>query len=322
MGITPDLRNLRAFVAVAEELHFTRAAQRVHITQQALSLQIRQLEASLGVPLFDRTTRRVELTTAGRTMLAHAVALLAAADRAWEDVQRVHKGEAGQVLLSYSPTVRRELLPLLLEEFGARQPDIAVKSCEVWWGDSALADGLTDVAITRSRPIVPDESVLSVPILQSPLGLVLGADHPAALGDTVRVTDLRREALKIWPRPFSPHFYDTIVYSLRFAGFNGPVEELAIFGAGILAGDPEARAEIASGAAFGIGFRNQYTELEPELVWRVIEPLLPIPMHLCWRHDASPAVRNFVSVVLDVAQTKGWLPEQEREEADRLLATT
>jgi DNA-binding transcriptional LysR family regulator len=75
------------------------------------------------VPLFDRTTRRVELTTAGRTMLAHAVALLAAADRAWEDVQRVHKGEAGQVLLSYSPTVRRELLPLLLEEFGARQPD-------------------------------------------------------------------------------------------------------------------------------------------------------------------------------------------------------
>lgn len=307
-------------MAVAEELHFTRAAQRVHLSQQALSLQIRQFEASVGVPLLRRTTRKVELTAAGRTMLAHAVTLLAAADRAWEDAARVHAGEAGQVLLAYSPTARRELLPTILEEFGARHPDITVRSCEVWWGDSALADGLIEVSITRSRPLIPDDDIISVPLIHTPLGLVLGASHHMAKGERARLSDLRGEALKIPPRAFSPHFYDTIVSSLRLAGFGGQIEELAIFGSTILGSDPGARADIEAGRAFGIGFRNQYTSLEPELVWREVDPPILIPMHLCWRRDASPTTRNFVSVVLDVAQEHGWMPEAGRTEAQRLLA--
>jgi DNA-binding transcriptional LysR family regulator len=321
MPDSPDLRYLRAFVVTAEELHFTRAAARLHVTQQALSLQIRQLEASVGAPLFTRTTRKVELTSAGRTMLAHAVSLLASADRAWQEVARVAAGEAGQVLLSYSPTVRREILPTVLEELARRHPNITIRSVEAWGGGSGVEDGHIDVSITRSRPGDDAQETVSVPILQSPLGLIVAAGHPiAACERASALAELRDEVVKIPPRPFAPHFHDTIVEALRRAGFGGEIEELTILGSGILRDDTDAQAEIAEGRAVGVGFAHQYTTLEPDFVWREIEPTQPIPMHLCWRRDASPAVRNLVAVTLEVAEAQGWLPSAEREEAERLLA--
>jgi DNA-binding transcriptional LysR family regulator len=315
-----ELRTLRTFVTVAEELHFTRASERLHLTQQALSTQIRQLEASVGVPLFLRTTRKVELTAAGRTLLAHAVPLLASAERAWEEVTQVGAGESGQVLLSYAPTVRRGMLPLLLEEVERRHPALTVRSCEVWWGDSALADGLIEVSISRSRPPYDDPAIASVAIMHSPLGLVLGREHPLARGETVAVEDLGDEVLKLWPRPFSPTFFDTIVSSLRGRGFANRVEEMRIFGSGILLDDQAACREIAELRAFGIGFAGQYTALEPDIVWRPVEPVMPIPMNLSWRRDGSAAVRNLVGVALDVARAEEWLAPQAHEEAARLLA--
>jgi DNA-binding transcriptional LysR family regulator len=315
----PDLRNLGSFVAVAEELHFTRAAQRQHMSQQTLSSQIRQLETSLGVELFHRTTRKVELTDAGRTLLAHAVPLLAAAARAWEDVARSGPREEEHVSLSYAPTVRREMLPMLLKEFERRRPDVKVSSCEVWWGDAPLlGEGIIEVTITRSSPS-ENEDVVSVPIFHTPLGIILGREHPLAAGETVALGALHHEALKIWPRAFSPRFYDTIVSAMREGGFTGPVEELVIFGSRLLQDDPAACAQIAECRAIGFGFENQYTMLEPELLWRQVEPTIRIPMHLCWRRDASEPVRAFVETTLDVAQTKGWLGSERREEAERLL---
>jgi DNA-binding transcriptional LysR family regulator len=315
----PDLRNLGSFVAVAEELHFTRAAQRQHMSQQTLSSQIRQLETSLGVELFHRTTRKVELTDAGRTLLAHAVPLLAGAARAWEDVARSGPREASHVSLSYAPTVRREMLPVLLQEFERRRPDVKVSSCEVWWGDAPLlGDGIIEVTITRSSP-TDDEDILSVPIFHTPLGVILGREHPLAQAETMSLGDLDDEPLRIWPRAFSPRFHDTIVSAMRENGFTGPTEELVIFGSKLLQDDPDACAEIAAGRAIGFGFEKQYTHLEPELVWRRVEPTIRIPMHLCWRRDASEAVRAFVEVTLDFTHDKGWLGEDRREEAERLL---
>jgi DNA-binding transcriptional LysR family regulator len=317
----PELRNLGSFVAVAEELHFTRAAQRQHLSQQALSSQIRQLETSLGVELFRRTTRKVELTEAGRTLLAHAVPLLAAASRAWEDVARAGgRQEEQHISLSYAPTVRREMLPMLLQEFARRRPDVKVSSCEVWWGDAPmLGDGIIEVTITRSSPTAEDDA-LSIPIFHTPLGVIIGRDHPLAQGDSICLADLRHEALKIWSRPLSPRFYDTIVSAMREGGFTGPVEELVIFGSKLLQDDPAACAEIAECRAIGFGFEKQYPMLEPELVWRRVEPTIHIPMHLCWRRDATEPVRAFIEVTLDVAQARGWLAADRRAEAERLLA--
>jgi DNA-binding transcriptional LysR family regulator len=319
MAGQPELRTLRAFVAVARELHFSRAADSLHLSQQALSSQIRQLEVSVGASLFDRSTRHVELTAAGRTLLNHAIPLLAAADRAWEDVAQIGSGEAGQVRMSYSPTVGRVMLPLMLEELKRKHPQIQIRSCEVWWDDQALNGGLVDIAIRRARPNVGTPNAASVPILQSPLGLILGRSHPLAQQEKVDVADLDGVALKLFPRAFSRSFYDTIVSSLRAAGFTGPVEELVIFGSGLLMHDAAACAEIAAGQAFGVGFDGQYRALEPELVWREVTPTVHIPMNLCWNTTASAAVRNTVGVVLDVARRMDWLPQAAHAQAEQLL---
>jgi DNA-binding transcriptional LysR family regulator len=95
MNANLELRHLRAFVAVAEELHFTRAARRLHLAQQALSVQIRQIEDELGTQLFERTTRSVEMTEAGRTLYAHAVPILASVTAAWEQTARAGPARSG-----------------------------------------------------------------------------------------------------------------------------------------------------------------------------------------------------------------------------------
>jgi DNA-binding transcriptional LysR family regulator len=315
----PELRQLESFVVAAEELHFTRAAQRLYVTQQALSAQMRQLERVLEVALFRRTTRKVELTEAGRVLLEHVVPLLAAADRAWEAVAQAEAGDSGHVALAYAPIVRLELLPALLAEFGQRYPNVEIRTREVLSEQvGKLTDGSTDVNISRNRPPT-GKAIASIPVFYSTLGLMLGRDHPQAQRDSVDLRQLNGEPLKIWPRPFSAGFYDTIVSSLRLGGFTGPIEELANFGGQILIDDPVACAEVASGRAVGFGFDGQYTTLEPEIVWRPILPTLPIPMHLSWRRDASAAARNVVLSTLNIAAAKGWLPEERRAEALRLL---
>src|SRR3954447_22295269 len=134
-----ELRHLRAFVAVAEELHFTRAAARLHLAQQALSTQIRQLEDELGTPLFHRTTRRVELTDAGRTLLLHAGPILASVSAAFQQTQRAGSGELGTLSIASAPTVAEETLPPLIAAVHDRLPDVRVRTCEMWQAEEGRA---------------------------------------------------------------------------------------------------------------------------------------------------------------------------------------
>src|ERR1700761_7919867 len=179
MNNEPELRQLRTFVVVAEELHFTRAAEQLNLAQQALSSQIRSLEQRLGVTLFDRTTRKVELTEAGRTLLAHAMPLLASATRAWDAVGAVGAGEMAHVRVAYAPTARREILPAIIEELHHSHPQMEVTSCEIWGGGDAVRSGMVDIAIMRGD-ISGVPGLCSATIHDSPLGLLLAADHPLA----------------------------------------------------------------------------------------------------------------------------------------------
>jgi DNA-binding transcriptional LysR family regulator len=306
MTTEPELRQLRAFVAVAEELHFTRAANKLNLAQQALSLQIKNLEARLGVQLFARTTRNVELTPAGRTLLAHAVPLLTSASRAWQEVSEAGAGQAGQLSVSYPPTARAELLPRLLDEFHHRYPRLEVHTCEVWLGPEVVSRGIADIAITRG--LVPtDSQILSAAISQSALGVVIGASHPLAKRKAVAADLLQTETLEISARRFSPHFYELIVGLLRSRGFAGPVHEYENLGANFLLDDRTASQEISAGHSFGVGFEKQYPYLPPDLVWRPIEPDLRVPMNICWLASARPAVKNFVAVAQEVARSSGWM---------------
>jgi DNA-binding transcriptional LysR family regulator len=122
MRMAFDFRALRYFVAVAEELHFTRAAERLYIAQPALSEQIRRLEGELGVELLRRTTRKVELTAAGEEFLSRARRILAEADEALAEASRAARGETGRIRVATGATAGLELVPRVLRAFREARP--------------------------------------------------------------------------------------------------------------------------------------------------------------------------------------------------------
>src|SRR5688572_8531295 len=135
-----ELRHLRYFVAVAEELHFGRAAQRVGIAQPALSQQIRRLEEEVGVELFHRTRRKVELSAAGRAMEGRARQALAAADAAIDAARRAARGEAGHLTVGFIETAATTIVPLAVRRLRAEHPDVGLTLREL--GVAAQIDGL------------------------------------------------------------------------------------------------------------------------------------------------------------------------------------
>lgn len=186
-----DLRKLRYFVAVAEELHFGRAAERLHIAQPALSRQIRALEGELRVQLFRRDRRTTELTTAGRQLLEDAGPLLAAATALQRRVI-----EAAQD----SPTFSLAFMPGIIvtdsvRAFSRRHPELKVRLVRTTWDDQVevLREGRADVSIVR-LPI--DQRDLTVrPLFEEPRVVVLRADHRLAGKDSVDIGELASEHL-------------------------------------------------------------------------------------------------------------------------------
>src|SRR3954468_18860019 len=122
-----ELRHLRSFAVLAEERHFGRAAERLHLAQPALSQQIKQLERELGVTLFSRTTRRVELTEAGGRFVGHARDVLADVDRARDDMTSLASGHAGRVSIGFVGTATYDVLPRVAREVRRELPDVALE---------------------------------------------------------------------------------------------------------------------------------------------------------------------------------------------------
>ncbi|KLO28364.1 hypothetical protein ABW16_13370 [Mycolicibacter heraklionensis] len=153
-----NTRKLGYFVAVAEELHFSKAAERVHLAQQALSRQIKELENLVGAKLLERTTRKVTLTPAGEAFLAGARTALAALDEAASAARRAARGLAGTLRLGYVPGAALELTPLILAEFAERHPAVVVEMQEFPVHDSSagLASGAADVAFVRLPKGIPN----------------------------------------------------------------------------------------------------------------------------------------------------------------------
>jgi DNA-binding transcriptional LysR family regulator len=303
-----ELRHLRAFVAVAEELHFTRAARRLHLAQQALSVQIRQIEEELGTQLFERTTRSVELTEAGRTLYAHAVPILASVSAAWEQTARTGAGEIGRLAVCYTPTVADESLPLIVRELHARYPAVRLRTCEMWMAESveAVTTGRFDVGLARC-PVGLGDDLECASIREEAIGVVLGAGHPLAREETVAVEALGWETLCIWPRELSPGFYDHVVGALRAHGFTGPVREFENLGHEVLMSDAVARADVAECRAFSVAFETQYVPLAEEFAWRALEPAPRVPVHMFHKRASNAAARNFTKLALEVAERTGWL---------------
>ena len=185
-----DTRLLRAFVAVAEELNFTRAAERLFIAQQALSSQIQQLETRLGVKLFDRTTRRVTLTGAGESLLPHALAALGAWDAGVDVLDAARRAERATLRVGLSGTGMIPMVSETMRVFRQRHPEVELQASNVGLNQpsAGLREGTVDVAFVR--PPFQDEGISMVTLLTEGRYAVLPANHPLASRSEERPEDL------------------------------------------------------------------------------------------------------------------------------------
>ncbi|MFE0652706.1 LysR family transcriptional regulator [Streptomyces sp. NPDC059534] len=212
-----ELRQLRYFVAVADEGGFGRAAERLGIVQSAVSQQIRRLERELGVTLFERSTRRVRLSGAGERLLPEARGVLAAADRARRVAADIASGAEGLLRLG---TVQGpgDRIFRLLDELAATAPRLHVRLRRLPLADrlAAVRAGELDAALVRAVPAAPDLELF--PVWTDPLYAALPAGHPLAAEPRPDLARLARLPLRLAPREDNPPFHDLITDALRAAG--------------------------------------------------------------------------------------------------------
>ena len=215
-----ELRHLRYFIAVAEELHFGRAALRLRIAQPPLSQQIRRLEADLGVTLFDRTKRRVELTPAGRAFLPEARRAIAQAERAAMTARQAGRSEVQRLAVGFVPSAGFEILPRVLHAWGARFPEVEIDTRVSYPQQQMEALREDHIQIGFLRPPV-DDAVFEVEVLQrEPLVVAVPTSHRLARRSRVRMTDLEAESIVLFPRRLGPGYHDWFVALCRRSGFD------------------------------------------------------------------------------------------------------
>jgi DNA-binding transcriptional LysR family regulator len=235
-----ELRQLRYFVAVAEELHFTRAAERLGISQPPLSQQIQKLEAELGVELFARTRRRVALTEPGRVLLEGARRTLAEAELALRDIRRAARGEVGTLTLGAVGSAWYALLPPLLRGYRERYPDVELVLRQLSTAqqverllsgtlDAGLLRPPIDVRTPRGHPAAANEpSIATETIVREPLLAALPENHRLASRESIDLAELAGEPFIIFPRRYGPGGYDQIMALCRAAGFTPTIAQEAI----------------------------------------------------------------------------------------------
>lgn len=222
-----ELRHLWYFLAVAEELSFSRAAVRIGIAQPPLSQQIRKLEQVVGCTLFDRTGRRVRLTPPGTMLVGEARRILADAAQTTERLRRIGKGEVGSVTIGFSPSTIFSPLPTAVRLFRERFPGVHVRLRETTLSNDveALRAGTLDLAIEREPD--PAEGIVAMPFLVEPFVAAVPADNPLAGRRSIRVAALRDQPFVLFPRENSPGLYRQVMELCRGAGFQPRVVQEA-----------------------------------------------------------------------------------------------
>ena len=285
-----ELRQLRYFVATAEELHFGRAARRVHIAQPSLSRQIALLERELGVKLFDRDTRRVSLTNAGREYLGEARNVLARLTAASETARRAERGELGRLGIGFVYLVALDVLPSLLRRFRASHPDVQLDLHELSTEAqiAGVGDGSLDIGIVRSPSAV--RALATARIHRDEQIVALPATHALTKNPSVKLKDLRSERFIMFPRNDGTAMYDAIVGACAKAGFSPHIVQEAHLYTTVVS---LVAAGIGIAILPGVSARIRHDAV----VYRRLLPRLPIDTGLVWNADevlGKPALRAFL----------------------------
>lgn len=219
MNTELELRLLRSFCAVAEELHFRRAAVRLHATQSAVSQQVKELEQRLGVALFARNRRRVELTDAGRSLYGDAREILAKAETTVLRTREAASGLRGTLTFGLIGAATFEPMPALMRTVRDRAPDIGFRVREMTAREqfAALRDGSLDAGMVRAEPRTADLQLRTV--WREAVICLLPEGHRLAARDRVAVSDLEGEPILNLSRDYDPAAHDLYVGLYRKAGF-------------------------------------------------------------------------------------------------------
>ncbi|WP_067466457.1 LysR substrate-binding domain-containing protein [Actinomadura macra] len=300
-----ELRQLRYFVTVAEELHFGRAAAREHIVQSALSQQVQRLERELGIRLLERSTHHVALTAAGAAFLVEARQILAHVDRA-ADVARGTAGAApalrvGIIDASY------DSMPQILHEAQARHPGLVIHQIEAGVPEQfqLLTDGRLDVGIGRAA--LAPRQIASQVFRHDPLGVLIPYGHRFADMEAVPVAVLAREPLLLAAEAQAPEFNQFTVELCRAAGFTPTVHE------GTVESIRAAADLVAQGRCLYCVPSSCISAL-PGTLWRPLaDPAAHYPWSVLWRADNDS---DYVAAIVNCARTMatrlGWLTGPDR----------
>jgi DNA-binding transcriptional LysR family regulator len=214
-----ELRHLRYFVTVAEEMHFGRAAEKLHLSQPPLSQQIQQLEREVGVQLFYRANRRITLTAAGHVFLEEAKRTLAQAALAVAAARRAEQGAVGSLAIGFSTSATFEVLPALLSAFRRAFPDVLLSLFELNAAQQLQALTERTIQIGLARPSVTSELLVVETVLREPLIAALPASHALAGHHKVSLSDLAAEAFVLSPENPKPSYADMVKALCARAGF-------------------------------------------------------------------------------------------------------
>lgn len=225
--MTLELRLIRSFVCLSEELNFSRAAERLHIAQPALSRQIMALEATLGVQLLHRTKRKVELTTAGATFRNRCYRLLSDVTEAEYEVRRVAAGQEGALAISFIHSSTYGMLPPILNNFRTQFPRVELKLFEMTISEQiqALRAGKVDIGLLR--PPISDDTLDSRPVGTQKFMVALPSSHPHAQAGRISLCALKDDPFVLFERQQSSLFYSRIIAMCEAAGFVPKVSQQA-----------------------------------------------------------------------------------------------
>jgi DNA-binding transcriptional LysR family regulator len=287
-----ELRHLRYFVAVAEELHFGHAADRSFVAQPTLSQQIRAFEDEVGARLFDRSRRGVALTDVGAVLLPHARRVLDEAARAEAAVRAAAEGRAGTLRIGYEAPIMRDGLAGSIRRFRADVPDATLDFWEAGSTEQteAVREGRADVGLVL-LPV--DERGVEVRTLgAAPTVVVVPEGHPFAGRETVALAELAGEPQVAWAREPAPEVYDPYLRASREAGFEPRVAQEVRHAESLL-------GLVAAGVGVGMMHRARVQPGYPGVAYaRVVEPELTIETGMVWRQGGeSPLLARFLEAV-------------------------
>jgi DNA-binding transcriptional LysR family regulator len=298
-AINMELRHLRYFLVVAEELHFGRAATRLHVTQPPLSQQIRQLEDELGILLFQRTKRRVQLTEAGRAFREAAQQILAQAEQAVRTAQRVHRGEIGPLTVGFVGSAITGIFSELLLAFRTRFPEVELTLQELTTAQQvhALRERRIDVGVLR--PPIGEETFALETLCREPFVVVLPNAHPLAAQRRIPLCALAHETVVLVPTYVGPGVQDETVEFCHRAGcypqrLPGATQMLTVIGL------------VAAGMGLSLVPASMRTVQWKGIVYRPLEDQMPpVELAVAWRrNEASPVVKRFVGVARELTSTR------------------